>query len=92
VIFGVPHGAQFAADRRTLIWPETGAVAEPIVQEPFKGTPALTDRRDHNDQRTERERERFEITEAEVPENLVRMDAFVRKRDNDDGQGPAGVA
>src|SRR3954453_15283423 len=27
VIYSIPHGVQFSADRQTLIWPETGAIA-----------------------------------------------------------------
>ena len=86
IIFAVPRGAQFAADRRTLIWPD-GTPAEPLPLEPFKGTPALTDKRDY----PEPSRERFEVREVEAPQNLVRLDVYKSKHDDSDGE-PSGAA
>jgi hypothetical protein len=88
-IYAVPRGARIEKDGTGAITVDGAAVElQPI--EPFTGTPPLlVDQRDHNDQHAEPERERFEVTELEVPENLVRLDTLVRKRDSDDGdQGP----
>jgi hypothetical protein len=40
-IWVVPHGAQFAEDRKTLIWPTTGAPAEPLPFTPATPPPPL---------------------------------------------------
>ena len=83
MIFGIPRGVQFAADRRQLSRPESGEVAEPTVLEPFKATSQLT----LTDQ-SEFKRERFEVAEATAPENLVRLDSYKSRRDNDGDDGP----
>ena len=40
-VYAIPHGVQFSADGQTLIWPETGAPADPLPLVPYTGTPAL---------------------------------------------------
>jgi hypothetical protein len=49
-VYAIPHGVQFSSDGQTLIWPETGASADPLPFTPFEATPdwtrsALTDQR-----------------------------------------------
>ena len=75
-IFAVPRGARIEKDGTALTI--DGEACELQAVEPFKGTPALTDERDHSAdyKRAEPERERFETVELEPPENLVRMDRF----------------
>ena len=90
-IICIPRGVQIAKDGKTLIWPATGEVAEPLPFEPFKATPDWT-RTAQRDRRAEPEPIPFEVTEAEVPENLVRMDTYKHKRDDEGDQGPAGAA
>jgi hypothetical protein len=88
----------YALPRGSSIHPKTGAISfpegvepEPLV--PFTPTAdwTKTPLADRRDQRAEPAGEPFEVTELEAPENLVRMDSFVRKRDSDE-QGPAGAA
>jgi hypothetical protein len=47
----------------------------------------LTDQRDQYDQREqpEPERERFEVTELEPPQNVTRIDSYKNKCDDEDG-------
>ena len=82
----MPRGGPRPGSGR-LIWPD-GTPAEPLPLEPFAGTPALTDKRDHP--APLEQRERFEVAEVEAPENLVRLDRFKAQRDNDDE--PPGAA
>ena len=67
-----------------IVFPE-GVEPEPL--EPYDATPQLT----LSDQ-SEYKRERFEVAEAEVPENLVRLDSFKSKRDRRRRRKPPDAA
>ena len=40
-VYAIPHGVQFSADGQTLIWPSTGAPADPLPFTPYEPTPDL---------------------------------------------------
>ena len=89
-ILAVPRGARIEKDGTGAITID-GEPAKLSTLEPFTGTPALSDLRDHNDERPEPPRERFEVREAEPPANVSRLDTFRNRRDNED-DGPSGAA
>ena len=91
-ILAVPRGCKVNTKDGTITIDGEAADLKPI--EPFTGTPALTDQRDHNDQRAEPEceRARFEVREAEVPQNVTRLDSFKNRRDDDNDDEPSGAA
>lgn len=76
IIYSIPRGAQFAADRRTLIWAD-GTPAAPIVQEPYKSTPMLELT---NQSEPKPVAERLEVTEIDTSNVTV-----LRRRDDDQG-------
>ena len=41
-VYCIPRGVQFTSDGKTLIWPETGAPADPLPFTPFEATPDWT--------------------------------------------------
>jgi hypothetical protein len=88
-VLSVPKGARVNTKNGIITIDGERSELQPI--EPFTGTPALTDKRDHND-RDEPERERFEVTEITPPENVSRLDSFRNRRDNDDNDGGPDAA
>jgi hypothetical protein len=83
-IFAVPRGGRVDTKDGTITIDGEAIELKPI--EPFTGTPALSDLRDHNDQRAEREPvvERLEVTEIDTTNITV-----LRRRDEDQGPGAA---
>jgi hypothetical protein len=84
-ILAVPRGARIEKDGTALTVDGEACELKPL--EPFTGTPPLlADQRDHNDERVEPERARFEVHELEPPANVQRLDTFRNRRDGDDDQ------
>jgi hypothetical protein len=80
-VYAIPHGVQFSADGQTLVWPATGAPAEPLPFTPAQGTPDWT--RSLTDQ----------CLEPIAPQPIIEVDMSnvvrLERRDEDD---PAGAA
>jgi hypothetical protein len=85
VILSVPRGT--CVDLKTgIATTPDGAVAEMEPFEPFTPTPPLPLQRD--------ERVALEplpVTETEIPENVMRLDAYLRRREGDDEPGPGAA-
>ena len=89
-ILAVPRGCRVERDGTALTVDGEAIELRPL--EPFTGTPPLlADQRDYNDQCAEPERERFEVPETEVPQNLVRLDVYKSKHDDSDGEPPGAA-
>jgi hypothetical protein len=90
IAYSLPRGSSIDTKTGEITFPE-GVEPEPVV--PFKPTAdwTKTPLADRRDQRAEPACEPFEVTEAEVPQNVTRLDTFVRKRDSDE-QGPGDAA
>ena len=87
VIYSIPRGAQFAADRKTLIWPDRH-ICQAATARAIQSNAGL----DRSKRLIlSRSRERFEVREAEVPQNLVRLDVYKSKRDDSDGEPPGAA-
>ena len=79
-ILSVPRGCRVQTDGTGAITID-GEAAELKPIEPFTGTPALTDQRDHHKQRDQPTLERLEVIEVDAS-NVTRLD--FDKRDGDD--------
>jgi hypothetical protein len=89
IILAIPRGC-FMSEQQTADPDQLISHGVPI--EPYTGTPdwtrtALSDQREAP---VPREPVPFEVAEAEAPQNLVRLDSFKTRRD-DDGSGPGAA-
>jgi hypothetical protein len=84
IILSVPRGSRVDLKTGICTTPD-GEVAEMLPFTPYEPTPPLSDRRE---QRREPPLP-FEVCEAEVPTNLVRLDPYRRRDDDDSGPDAA---
>jgi hypothetical protein len=71
-------------DEKTVLWPD-GTVTDPPPFVPYEPTPDWTRTTRASAAEPQPEPIAFEVAEAEVPENVTRLDTFVRRRDDESG-------
>ena len=79
-IWALPPGTQIGPDDKTVIWPD-GTVTDPPELRPYEPTPPLTPLPALTHHHVEPEPLPFEVTEAEVPENVANLGAYRRSRE-----------
>jgi hypothetical protein len=75
-------------DQKTVVWPD-GTVTDPPRVVPYEPTPDWTRTTRASAAEPEPEPIPFEVSEAEAPENVTRLDTFKNRRDDEPGSGVA---
>jgi hypothetical protein len=88
-VWSLPHGTQIGPDGKTVLWPD-GTTTDPPLVVPYTPTHDWTGTRaSAAEPEPELAPIPFEVNEAEVPENLVRLDSFKNRREDEPGPGAA---